>query len=200
MWSDIAVYLRLGLSHIADLSAYDHIVFLLALSGVYTVRDWRHIAWLVTAFTLGHSVTLVLATLRLVVINDHLVEILIPVTIIAAALENVVDLRGTVESSATDLKVRSRRYLLTALFGLIHGLGFSNFLRAMLGSENSLVVPLLSFNIGLELGQLIIVSLVLLAAGAIGWVGVRRRDWVLFVSGLSTVIAVVMLVRRIVEF
>ena len=151
MWSDIAVYVRLGLSHIADLSAYDHIVFLLALSGVYTFRDWRHIAWLVTAFTLGHSVTLVLATLRLVVINDHLVEILIPVTIIAAALENVVDLRGTTASSVPDLRVRPRRYLFTAFFGLIHGLGFSNFLRAMLGSENSLVVPLLSFNIGLEL-------------------------------------------------
>ena len=197
MWSDIVVYLRLGLSHIADLSAYDHIVFLLVLSGVYTFRDWRHIAWLVTAFTVGHSVTLVLATLRLFTINEQLVEVLIPVTIIAAAAENIVSLRPTAASSSVDAKARYRRYLFTALFGLVHGLGFSNFLRALLGSENSLVVPLLSFNVGLELGQLVIVSLVLVVATMVGWAGVRRRNWVLVVSGLSVVIAVVMLVRRL---
>jgi hypothetical protein len=197
MGSEVIVYLRLGLSHIADLAAYDHIVFLLALSAVYTLEDWRRVAWLVTAFTVGHTLTLILATLGWVVINDRLVEMLIPATILAASVENILSLRKRGSDGNPATFGRPSRYGLTLLFGLIHGLGFSNFLRALLGSEESLAVPLLSFNIGLEVGQLIIVSIVLIAATLAQRAGASRRDWVLLMSGAAAGIGFVMLCERL---
>lgn len=195
MASEFVVYFRLGMTHIADLGAYDHIVFLLALAAIYTWRSWKKVLWLVTAFTIGHSLTLALATLRIVVVDDALVEVLIPVTILVASAENLffLDRRGSGQRRAQQWA----RYGLTALFGLIHGLGFSNFLRALLGAEESLFVPLLSFNIGLEIGQILIVVVVLGVATLVQrWITSRER-WIVFVSGAASGIALIMTIERL---
>lgn len=196
MGSEILTYLRLGLHHIADLRGYDHILFVAALTIAYRPSEWRRLLWLVTAFTLGHSVTLALATLSLVRVNSALVEIGIALTIVISSLMAIVlAIRG---EGAPAAKGQVLRYLLAACFGLIHGLGFSTFLRSLLGGEESIFVPLLSFNVGLELGQLLIVAAVL----ALGIVAERmlrlaRRDWVLVASGGIAAMGLRMVFERI---
>jgi hypothetical protein len=202
MGSEFLTYLRLGVDHIADLSGYDHILFVAALAAVYTMGEWRRLVWLVTAFTVGHSITLALATLDLVRVNGRLVETLIPVTIVLASIVNVVEWRsrgrwhdGRLERPAETL--RHGKYALALLFGLIHGLGFSSFLRAILGDEEGLALPLLAFNLGLELGQLLIVAAVLVGATfMVRVVGLARRDWVMVLSGATAGIALTMIAGR----
>lgn len=189
MHSAFAVYLQLGARHIADLQGYDHILFVAVLVAAWPPAQWRRLVLLVTAFTVGHSITLALATLRLVTVDAGWVEFLIPVTIAATALAAIRQAwRGDDPARREGFLLR---YAVAAGFGLIHGLGFSNFLRAALGAEESLVVPLLAFNVGLELGQLLIVAIVV-AAGALvtGPLGLARRRWVL---GVSTAILLVAL-------
>ncbi len=186
------VYLRLGFEHLLDLQGYDHILFLAALCAGCSLARWRELLVLITAFTLGHSVSLALATLRLVRIDTGLVEFLIPVTIVATAATNLGGLRndsarrqggvrrqepdlaegrsglparvgasvGVSAPGASPLRARRARYAVALVFGVVHGLGFSSFLRLALGEERSLLVPLLSFNVGLEFAQIV-------AAGAI---------------------------------
>lgn len=143
-------YIKLGFEHILDPQGYDHILFILALCASYTIRQWKQLLFLVTAFTVGHCLTLLLSGLRIVSISPDLVEFLIPVTIGITALYNLF---------TKDASHSGRfRYAIALIFGLIHGLGFSNFFRALTEPGESIVVPLLSFNIGIELGQLIIVA------------------------------------------
>ena len=142
------VYLELGFEHLLDLRGYDHILFIAGLCAAYSLTRWRELLVLVTAFTIGHSVSLALATLRLVSVNSSLVEFLIPVTIVATALTNLAGLGREGLAGQHRVAARPLRYALALGFGLIHGLGFSNFLRIALGDERNLFVPLLSFNIG----------------------------------------------------
>jgi len=192
MASEFFVYLRLGFEHISDIKGYDHILFIAALCAVYQLKEWRHLLWLVTAFTVGHSITLALATLRLITINDNLVEFLIPLTIFATSIINIVEPQNERRERAERFK-----YVLALGFGLIHGMGFSNFLRAVLGGEESIVVPLFSFNVGLEFGQITI----LLAILSVSTIMVQRvrmpaRDWSLVLSGATAGIAVTMMIER----
>ena len=131
-----AVYLRLGFGHIADPKAYDHILFVAALTAAYPPVAWRRLVWLVTAFTLGHSVTLALATLDLVRVKSQLVEVLIPVTILLTSIAGIVFSKGDTEEGGP-IGSQLPQYLLAAAFGLIHGLGFSTFLRSLLGGGRS---------------------------------------------------------------
>jgi len=149
------IYTKLGFEHILDPKGYDHILFVVALCSVYLIKDWKKVLILVTAFTIGHSLTLALSALDILTISKDLVETLIPVTIILTCLYNIV--KGRVEDEKNVVN-----YLLALGFGFIHGLGFSNFFKAMLGKEESIVEPLFYFNIGVELGQIIIVVLTLL--------------------------------------
>ena len=130
------LYFNLGLQHIADLKGYDHILFILTLCAVYSLQDWKRILLLVTAFTIGHSLTLVLATLNLLRINTDLIEFLIPLTIFLTALANVLARNARVSPLLHILK-----YAAALFFGLIHGLGFSSYLRSLLGSEKGLALP-----------------------------------------------------------
>ena len=198
--SVFSTYLQLGFHHIFNPRAYDHLVFLLALCAPYALQDWRRVVALVTSFTLGHSVTLALATLNLVQYSPDLIELLIPVTIILTSLLNLVRAsrpeRRPTERVTTSSIALTLPNLLAAVFGLIHGLGFSSYLRGLLGHQSRPVLELLSFNVGVELGQLLIVGLILLA----GWLLLRglriaRRDWLLVVSGAALGIAVVLLVN-----
>jgi hypothetical protein len=192
--SDFTLYLVLGFKHIADLTAFDHIVFIVALCAVYELRRWKHILILVTAFTLGHSLTLALAALDIVRLPQGLIEFLIPVTIMLTALYNVFG------SQRQEKQVIRLNYLLALVFGLIHGMGFSNFFRSLLmpDEQGELVRQLLAFNIGVELGQLAIVAVILLIDYlALTLLRTPKREWVLFLSGGAFGLALVMALERI---
>ena len=175
--TEFELYLRLGFEHISDLKGYDHILFVIALAAVYPLREWKHLLVLVTAFTIGHSVTLALSTLGWVNVDADLIETLIPVTIFITAAINIFERFAKDPEKALQRDWRMK-YALAIGFGLIHGLGFSNYLRAILGSEESLVLPLFSFNVGLELGQLVI--LVITFAGSGVMIGLANRLLVRF--------------------
>ncbi len=197
MSSEFLTYGRLGLSHIADLQGYDHILFIVALTSSYLPRDWRRLLVLVTAFTVGHSVTLVLATFGVVRVSSVLVETLIPLTIVVTALRQF-GRRPPGTRDTEGIGGQGIAYLLAVGFGLIHGLGFSSFLRAAIGPEDSIFVPLLGFNVGLEVGQLVIVGVVLLAGSvACGKVGVSRRAWSGGLAAITALLGLRMFVDRL---
>lgn len=184
------LYFRLGIQHILDLKGFDHILFVLALCEVFIPRDWKKILILVTAFTIGHSITLALATFKIVTVNSDLIEFLIPVTIAITAFTNI--LRPMPVSG----KGVTLNYILALFFGLIHGWGFSNYLRSLLGKETSIWQPLLAFNIGLEIGQLVIVGLFILATSIlVGLAGVKRREWTLIISAFVMGIAMMLMLE-----
>ena len=155
---EFIVYLKLGWFHIADFSAYDHMLFLLALCGVYQLRQYKTLIGLITAFTLGHSITLALAANHLVVFSASVIEFLIPTSILFTALFNVFVIAKNIKEQLIV------KYVVTTFFGLIHGLGFSNYLSQLLGNESSIIKPLFAFNVGIEVGQLLIVTVILLVA------------------------------------
>lgn len=187
--SQFQLYFKLGIQHILDLNGFDHILFVIALCAIYLIRDWKKILILVTAFTIGHSITLALATLGWVRINSDLIEFLIPVTIAFTAFFNILNPKP---SSSKGIQAN---YLFALFFGLIHGLGFSNYLRSLLGRETSLFEPLLAFNLGLEVGQLIIVAIFLLIASI--WVSIfatNRKEWTLVISALVLGMSIMMMI------
>ncbi|MFC2098378.1 HupE/UreJ family protein [Bacteroidota bacterium] len=185
------LYLSLGFDHISDLAGYDHILFLTALCAVYSLKDWKKVLILVTAFTVGHTLTLAIATLNLVKVPTALIEFLIPVTILITGLWNVV--QGSDKFSAT----YRFKYGIALFFGLIHGMGFSNYLRSLLGTEESLLTPLFSFNMGLELGQVMIVIIVLLLSFLlVDILAMKRRDWNLLLSGAAIGVSLILCIER----
>ena len=189
------IYLRVGFSHIADIASYDHILFIAALAIPYAPRDWRRVALLATAFTVGHSLTLALATLQFVSVPSAVVETLIPCTIVmTAALALFEQRRADMHQPTTS---PTTRYALAVGFGFIHGLGFSTYLRALLGTEESLVLPLFAFNIGLEIGQLLILSIVLAIGAVIVQLGLSRRRWMLLLATTIATMALMLLVQRL---
>jgi len=198
MLSEFQVFLRLGFEHIADIRGYDHILFIVALCAGYEPRHWRKLLILVTAFTVGHSITLALATLRLITINNALVEFLIPLTIFITAVMNIVGSSPAEDGLVEGKRARVAKYLLALGFGLIHGLGFSNFLRALLGGEEGIALPLFAFNVGLELGQICIVLAVLvLTFFVVRLARMRRHDWILVLSGATAGVALTLIVERV---
>lgn len=188
---EFSMYFEEGWQHIADLGGYDHILFIMALCAVYLMNDRKKVLILVTAFTVGHSITLALSVLNIVRVSTDLIEFLIPVTIVITALGNA--LRGGKEPGRVQWN-----YFLALFFGLIHGLGFSNYLRSMLGTQSDILQPLLAFNLGLEFGQLIIVTIILILSQLIIQIGkVSRRDWTIFLSAAIFGVAFVMSIERI---
>lgn len=156
-WSFWKVYLQLGWEHILDINGYDHILFVTALCATFTFLEWKKVIWLVTAFTVGHSLTLALAALDLVQVNPDIIETLIPITIVITGLYQL----WTVGRSDSSKAQNVVRYAMAIIFGLIHGLGFSNYFKAIIGQEESLVQALLAFNLGVESGQIAFVLIIL---------------------------------------
>ena len=190
--SNFNLYLQLGFQHIADLRGYDHILFLLTLVAVYSFSEWKKVIVLVTAFTIGHSTTLALATLNILNIPSNLIEFLIPLTIFITAVANI-----SVKTQGFSKSLHHIKYLTAMFFGLIHGLGFSNYLRALLGSEISIVKPLFAFNIGLELGQIFIVIVILSFAWiAVKGFSVKQREWNLVLSGAGIGVSIILMIER----
>jgi hypothetical protein len=192
--SEFSLYFGLGKEHILDyLNGYDHILFVLALCAVYSVHDWKKILILVTAFTIGHSITLALATLEIISVKGELIEFFIPLTIFITAFGNLFRSEKSINKSNVQLN-----YVFALFFGLIHGLGFSNFLRSLLGKDHSIVSQLLAFNLGLELGQIIVVALFLaLSFILVDLAKVSRRDLKMVLSAAIAGIALVLLKDRI---
>lgn len=186
------LYFKLGLQHIADLKGYDHILFILTLCAVYSIREWKKVLILITAFTIGHSLTLALATLNLIRVKGDLIEFLIPLTIFVTSLANVLTRKQNVTAALHYVK-----YSAALFFGLIHGLGFSNYLRTLLGSENGMVLPLFSFNLGIEAGQILIVAVVMaLTAVVVDVLHFSRREWHVLLSGAGLGISLVLMLER----
>ncbi len=183
------LYFKLGLQHILDIQGFDHILFVLALCAVYVARDWKKILILVTAFTIGHSLTLALATFNVIQIRSDIIEFLIPVTIALTALATLF------KPKPNTGKGIQLNYIFAVFFGLIHGLGFSNYLKELLGKETSIWQPLLAFNIGLEVGQIIIVAAFLLATSLVNLAGVNRKEWTLVVSAFVLGIACMLMLE-----
>lgn len=196
---DFTLYFQLGWHHIISWDALDHILFVLAISAIYILSDWKQVLVLVTAFTIGHSLTLALSVYEILRVNDKLVEFLIPCTIVATALFNIFQ---------KDFSKRSLRfnYLLALFFGLIHGLGFANTIRFMLAKDQQIGWSLFSFNVGLEAGQIVIVFCILftsfLIVNRVVSVGkkiqfaVKRKWWVWTLSVICFYIALNMIIDR----
>lgn len=192
--SEFQLYFILGKDHILDYAhGYDHILFVVALCAIYVVRDWKKILILVTAFTIGHSTTLALAIFNIISFNASLIEFLIPLTIFITALSNLF----RKETSLTQGRLQVN-YLLALLFGLIHGMGFSNYLRSLLGKDQSIITQLFAFNIGLEFGQIIIVGIFLAVSFiAIDVAKANRRYWKLVLSSAIAGIALILMKDRL---
>ena len=191
MESAFLFYLKLGLDHIADIHAYDHIVFIIALCAIYSLSQWRQVAVLVTAFTIGHSITLALAALNVIQVPGALIEFLIPVTIFITSIYNIVRKPSSQMNSRITLN-----YFMALFFGLIHGMGFSSYFRSLMGQEESVVKPLFAFNLGIETGQLMIVGVILLLSFVfLQWLRVDKKDWTLVISGATAGIAFILMLE-----
>ncbi len=178
----VAPYLEIGFDHILDINGYDHILFVVALCAIFRVKEWRRVLVLVTAFTIGHSFTLALSVLNIFTLDPDLVETLIPITILITAVHNLI--RGNSELTTQQVRIN---YALALFFGFIHGMGFSNYLRMLMGQEECIAGPLLTFNVGLELGQIIIVAATMLLSWLIIEVAGLKSKW--WNYGVSSIIA-----------
>jgi len=166
-------------------------MFVVALTAIYLLREWKRLLMLVTAFTIGHSITLALATLQVVKFDSELIEFLIPVTIFITAISNLFKK----DSFRSQIQINTN-YVFALFFGLIHGLGFSNYLISLLGTDTTIVPQLLAFNIGLEVGQIIIVgSFLFISFIFVSIFGISRRDWNLIISSAVAGIAITIILE-----
>jgi hypothetical protein len=188
--SEFHLYFDLGRDHILDYAnGYDHILFVVALCTLYISRDWKKVLILVTAFTVGHSVTLALSTLSIVSVKAELIEFLIPLTIFITAVTNLFKNENNISDGPMQMN-----YIFATFFGLIHGLGFSNYLKTLLGKDQGIITQLLAFNLGLEFGQIIIVLLFMSTAFVlVDLFGLNRRDWKMVISSAIAGISLVLM-------
>ncbi len=177
--SDFWLYFNIGLKHVLDINGYDHVLFLMALTVPYTFKHWRALLLLLTLFTIGHTMALVLSVYGMVTIKAEIVEFLIPITILGAALYNF--FKAGKASRNENMSVVA---IGTLFFGIIHGLGFSNFFKNMLVANNEdKLLPLLEFALGIEAAQIIVVLAVLILSALVqNFFRVSRRDWILVTS------------------
>lgn len=203
--NDFRLYLETGFQHIANwrgnasiwhqlasIPTSDHILFLIALTIRYQFADWKKILILITAFTIGHSITLALSVLNILSYSVNWIEFLIPVTILITAFSNLFVKKFVFKSKFPAI------YYMALFFGLIHGLGFSNYLKSILGKDRSIITQLLAFNLGLEMGQIVIVFIILILSFVfVGLMKVNRREYLLFISAAVFALALNMALDRV---
>ncbi|SDS57412.1 HupE / UreJ protein [Polaribacter sp. KT25b] len=189
---DFLLYFKMGLYHVLDYLAIDHILFLIVLAVVFTFKQWKKVLWLVTLFTLGHSTSLALAAFKIVEIRVDLIEFLIPLTIFITGVINLFTAKRTSNGK------ENLNLIFALFFGLIHGLGFSNYFKMMIGQEEDKILPLAEFALGIEAAQIIIV-LAILSFGYlfINLFRVNRRDWILVLSSIVIGFAIQMMMDRV---
>lgn len=190
--SEFMIYLEIGLRHVLDINAYDHILFLVALTVPYAFKDWKKVLILVSVFTLGHTLALLLSVFEIVTIKASLVEFLIPITILCTAVYNLF----TSGKSAKKDNISVTGFI-TLFFGIIHGLGFSNYFKTILGgSAGDKMLPLLEFALGIEVAQIIVVLVVLLLSFIVqNFFRNSKRDWILIVSSIIIGVIIPMLIE-----
>ncbi|MEO9571838.1 MAG: HupE/UreJ family protein [Polaribacter sp.] len=189
---EFILYFKMGLNHVLDFSAYDHILFLIVLAVVFSFNQWKKVLWLVTLFTIGHSVTLALSAYGVLKIKMNLIEFLIPVTIFITGFINVITAK---KSSAGK---ENTNLIFAVFFGLIHGLGFSNYFKMMIGKEENKLFPLLEFALGIEAAQIIIVFGILIIGTILqNFFKVTKRDWILVCSSIVIGFAIQMMLDRV---
>ena len=177
--SQFWLYFQLGLEHVLDWSAYDHILFLIVLVAAYSFTHWKRVLWLVTIFTLGHTLALFLSVYGVVKVSSRWVELLIAITILVTALYNMFTAKK--KESQKNIGIL---YFSTAFFGIIHGLGFAYYFTRIVTAESKFL-PLLEFALGIEAAQIIVVLVVMIIAFiAQNFFRVNRRDWILVVSAI----------------
>ncbi len=190
--NDVPFYFALGRQHITDWQGLDHILFITALCIRYQWNDWRRILILVTSFTIGHSITLLMSVLNMMHYSTKFIEFLIPITIMLTSINNLF---------VNNFVFRSKFpliYFLALFFGLIHGLGFSNYLKSIIGIDNNILMQLLAFNIGLEVGQFMIISCILLFSFfVVELLKIKRREYLLYISGGILALAIQMALQRL---
>lgn len=181
--NNFAFYFELGWEHIISRDALDHQLFIIALGAIYLLQNWKQVLILVTAFTIGHSLTLALASLNIISLPTKWVEFLIPLTIVITAAINLFQ-------KGTNVKAMRLHYILALFFGLIHGLGFANTIRFMLSKADNIIMPLLGFNLGLEAGQILVISgLLLLSYVLVNKIKLPRSVWINTWSVVCLVVA-----------
>lgn len=189
---DFIFYFKMGLFHVLDFKAYDHILFLIVLAVVYQFKQWQKVLWLITLFTLGHSITLALSAYNIINVRADLVEFLIPFTIFVTGLMNVLT------AKKASVGKENQNLFFALFFGLIHGLGFSNYFKIMIGKTSDKFLPLIEFALGVEAAQIIIVLGILLIGSLLQSVlGVNRRDWILVASSIVIGFALQMMIDRV---
>lgn len=189
--NDFWLYFQIGFHHIADIRGIDHILFIVALCIRYQFSDWRKLLVLVTAFTIGHSITLALSVFDMIDYPMRWIEFFIPVTIVITAFSNVFVKKFVFKAKFPFI------YFLALFFGLVHGMGFSNYLKSLLGKGESVIGQLLAFNLGLEAGQIMIVVIILLITLIfVNLFKVNRREYLLFISAIAFALALQMAFER----
>ncbi|WP_139957267.1 HupE/UreJ family protein [Flavicella sediminum] len=188
--NDFLLYFKLGLTHVLDFKAYDHILFLLVLVVPYTAKQWKELLYLVSIFTVGHTLTLALAAYKILEVNVGLIEFLIPFTIFVTALLNI--FFGLNSKASTKLKM-----VCTFCFGWVHGLGFSYYLQMLLADTDSKLIPLVEFALGIEGAQVLIAVVMLLLFALLHLIfKVTKRDWILVCSAIVVGIVIPMMEER----
>ncbi len=191
--SEFWVYFQIGLHHVLDIQAYDHVLFMMALVLPFTFKDWKRLLFSVTLFTVGHTTALLLSVYEILVIKASIVELLIPITILSTAVFNLFTIGKTNKKENLNLI-----FLITLFFGIIHGLGFSNYFKTLLGgSSNSKLIPLLEFALGIEGAQITVVLVMLIVAYSVqSLFKFSRRDWILVGSAFIIGVVVPMILEN----
>jgi len=183
--------LHYGINHVLDINAYDHVLFLIALSVPYIFKDWKRVLILVSVFTLGHTLSLVLAAYNVVSVNGEFIEFLIPITILIVAVYNIF----TAGKSAKEGKI-SVLFLSTLFFGLVHGLGFAREFKMFVGPSDNKIITLIEFALGIEIAQVIIVFIVLFLGFLLQTVfRFSKRDWMMIISSIVVGLVIPMILK-----
>lgn len=199
--NDFWIWFSTGFQHILDWNGYDHILYVVVLCVLFSAKEWKRLLVLITAFTIGHSLTLAMSALDIIVVKQSIIEAMIPLTIMSTCIVNILYRRF--DFAQRDILIKNNinynlNYILALVFGFIHGMGFSYLLKSMLGKEENSVFPLLSFNLGLELGQIIIViSMLLISVFLTRFTRIKKRDEVLVVSFLVLLISTLLFIQRL---
>jgi hypothetical protein len=190
--SEFWIYFQIGLKHVLDINAYDHVLFLIALTIPYAFKDWKRILLLVTVFTVGHTLALLLSVFGIIAVKANIVEFLIPITILVTAVFHLFTAGKATKNESVNLI-----FFVTLFFGIIHGLGFSNYFKTILGgTASSKLIPLLEFALGIEVAQLIVVFVVLIISYIVQTVfRFSKRDWALVMSAFVIGVVIPMIVE-----
>ena len=191
MLENIWFNIEYGMNHVLDINAYDHVLFLIVLTVPYIFKDWKRVFLLVSTFTLGHTLSLVLAAYNIVRVNGALIEFLIPITILVVALFNVF----TAGKGGQKGKV-GVLFFSTLFFGLIHGLGFAREFHMLAGQTDNILLLLIEFALGIEIAQVIIVFVVLFLGYLMQTLfRFSKRDWIMVISAIVVGLVIPMIMN-----